>query len=168
MYTGVIGAVLIAAVSVYTGGAFIALWKRRLDGLGAFCTLAGALHDGIAVMGLAVDEIVLRISDPFLEQSGFLPSVREGYRAGEEHVLCRALDAAAGYWMPEDGEYRLLYEFFASVGCEDRIREGERCAYVMSRLRAMLDLAEKAHPSRCRIAKTLAGAVGGAAVLLLL
>lgn len=168
MYTGVIGAAMIFAVSLYTGGAFIALWKRRLDGLEAFCSLAGTLHDGIAVMGLAVDEIVVRVSDPFLEQSGFLPSVRAGYQLGEEHVLCGALDAGIGYWMPEEEEYRLLYEFFASVGCEDRIREGERCAYVMSRLQAIHDRAANAHPSRCRIARTLAGAVGGAAVLLLL
>lgn len=168
MRTGLIGAVLIFGVSLYTAGAFISLWKRRLEGLEAYCALAAALHDGIAVMGLSVEEIVLQTSDAFLERSGFLRAARLWYGMHEADVLCRALEAARGYWMPEEGEYRLLYTFFASLGGEDRIREGERCAYLRDRLRLLCDSAAQAFPARCRITKTLAAAAGGAAVLLLL
>jgi stage III sporulation protein AB len=163
------GAAVIAAVSLYTGGACTALWQKRVEVLSAFCRLLSALENGISVMGLPIQGIVLSFSDGILEQTGFLPQVRVIW---EQDFCADALTHALSEsgirrWMEEE-EYRLLDDFFAQLGSENREREGERCAYIHARLRNLRDEAASDLSARCRIARTLAGAVGCAAALMLL
>lgn len=164
-----LGVLLIGAVSLYTGGAFVSLWQRRVEQLAAFCRLLGALEDGIGVMGLSVGEILGQFSDDTLEKTGFLPLVRRilddnptGDAPGDAFAVCRPRLAL------EDEDCALLRQFFVRIGTEDRVREQERCAYVRARLHTLCTEAESALPARCRIARTLAGAFGCAAALMLL
>ena len=132
-------------------------------------TLRRRLENGISVMGLPIQGIVLSFSDGILEQTGFLPQVRCLW---EQDLCADALQGALSEsgirrWMEEE-EYRLLDDFFAQLGSENREREGERCAYIHARLRNLRDEAASDLSARCRIARTLAGAVGCAAALMLL
>lgn len=163
------GAAVIFAVSLYTGGACTVLWQKRVEVLTAFCRLLSVLENGISVMGLPIQGIVLSFSDGILEQTGFLPQVRCLW---EQDLCADALQGALSEsgirrWMEEE-EYRLLDDFFAKLGSEDREREGERCAYTHARLQNLRDEAASDLSARCRIARTLAGAVGCAAALMLL
>ncbi len=169
MTVRIIGAAVIFAVSLYTGGACTVLWQRRVAVLSSFCKLLGALEDGISVMGLPQQNIVLPFSDAVLEETGFLGTVRFLWEQDPgTGVLSRALSESGIRRFMEEEEYVLLRRFFADLGCEDRVREGERCAYVRARLQAVRDEASAALGARCRIARTLAGAVGCAAALMLL
>jgi len=163
------GAAVIFAVSLYTGGACTVLWQKRVEVLSAFCRLLSALENGISVMGLPIYGIVLSYADTTLEQTGFLSQARCLW---EQDLCADALAHALSEsdtrrWMEEE-EYRLLDAFFAQLGSEDREREGERCAYVRARLQNLRDEGASALSARCRIARTLAGAVGCAAALMLL
>ena len=169
MTVRIIGAVTIFAVSLYTGGACTVLWQKRVAVLSSFCKLLGALEEGISVMGLPQQAIILPFSDSFLEETGFLGTVRCLWKQDAcTDALFRALSESAVRRFMEEEEYNLLSCFFAELGCEDRVREGERCAFVRTRLQSMRDEASASLGARCRIARTLAGAVGCAAVLMLL
>lgn len=169
MTARLVGAVLIGTVSLYTGGAVIGMWQRRVTQLTAFCRLLHALSDGIGTMGLPIQQIIGHFADTELERVGFLSAVR---RIWSELPSADALSMAFTECLPllelEAEERGLLQQFFAHLGSEDRAREGERCAYVHARLQTVRDEAASALPARCRIAKTLAGALGCAAALMLL
>ena len=114
MTVRICGAVMIAAVSLYVGGACSAQWQRRVELLSAFCRLLEALGDGIAVMGLPMQQIVLPFSDAVLERTGFLPKVRQLW---EEDMCADALRQALGSgavsrWLEEE-DMALLGECFA-------------------------------------------------------
>ena len=169
MTVRIVGAAVIFAVSLYTGGACTVLWQKRVAVLVSFCKLLGALEEGISVMGLPMQNILLPFSDTVLEETGFLGRMRFLW----EQDLCadalsRALSESGIRRYMEDEEYTVLLRFFEELGSEDRVREGERCAYVRARLQAMREEASAALGARCRIARTLAGAVGCAAALMLL
>lgn len=169
MTVRVIGAAVIAAVSLYAGGSYTVLCQRRVRLLSSFCGLVGALEDGISVMGLPMEKILLTFSDTYLEQMGFLPAVRRLWAMDPyTDVLRQALTDSELCRFLEKEELALLDHFFSFLGSEGRTREGERCAYVRARLCSMRDEAMQALPARCRIAKTLAGAIGCAAALMLL
>ena len=72
----IVGVLLIGAVSLYTGGAVIHFWQKRVEQLSAFCRLLSALEDGIGKMGLPVQTIAASFSDAVLESVGFLPEMR--------------------------------------------------------------------------------------------
>lgn len=169
MTVRIIGAAMIFAVSLYTGGACTVLWQKRVEVLSSFCRLLSAMEDGISVMGLPVQSIVVPFADPMLEKAGFLPQVRRLWEQNPgDRALGQALDIPGiRRWMEEE-ETALLARFFAELGTEDRAREGERCAYVHARLRALREDAASVLAVRCRIARTVSGAVGCAAALLLL
>ena len=120
-------------------------------------------------MGLPQQAIILSFADSFLEDTGFLGTVRLLWKQDAcTDALSRALSESAIRRFMEEEEYYLLSCFFAELGCEDRVREGERCAFVRTRLQSMRDEASASLGARCRIARTLAGAVGCAAALMLL
>ena len=164
-----VGAAVIGAVSLYTGGAYTVLCQRRAQLLSSFCRLVGALEDGISVMGLPMDRILSTFEDPGLSQAGFLSAVRTVLEQDPyADALRQALVQSDVRRFMEDEEYGLLWDFFGELGSDDRVREGERCAYVHARLQTLRDEAGSALPARCRIARTLAGAIGCAAALMLL
>lgn len=169
MTVRIIGAAIIFAVSLYTGGACTVLWQKRVEVLLSFCRLLSAMEDGVSVMGLPMQKIVVPFSDVMLERTGFLPQVRRLWEQNPgDSALRQALDISGiRRWMEEE-ETALLCRFFEELGTEDRVREGERCAYVHARLQALREDASSALAVRCRIARTVSGAVGCAAALLLL
>lgn len=169
MTAKLVGVLLIGAASLYTGGALISAWQRRVEQLAAFCRLVTALEDGIGKMGLPVQQIVGPFTDPVLEAAGYLPTVRSIWASDPTAAALGdafAAYQAGGYTDAE--ENRLLSRFFAELGSGERAGEAERCAYVRARLQAIYDGASTALPARCRIAGTLAGALGCAAALMLL
>ena len=169
MTARVIGVLLIGAVSLYTGGALVCIWQRRVEQLSAFCRLLLALEDGIGKMGLPVQSMIDSFSDEVLEAVGFLPAARSMSTSDDPvNALGQAFAACLPAMSMDDEERVLLEQFFAVLGTENRVREAERCAYVHSRLRVLHDEAAGALPARCKIARTLSGAVGCAAALLLL
>ncbi len=169
MTVRMIGAAMIFAVSLYTGGACTVLWQKRVELLISFCRLLSALEDGISTMGLSVQSIVVPFTDPMLEKTGFLPQVRRLWEQDPGScALLQALEVPGiCRWMEEE-ESVLLCRFFEELGTENRTREGERCAHVHARLRALREDAASALAVRCRIARTVSGAVGCAAALMLL
>ncbi len=169
MMTRIIGAAVIFAVSLYTGGACTVLWQKRVEVLSSFCRLLSALEDGISVMGLPMQTIVVPFADSTLEQTGFLPQARRLWeRDPATNALRQALDSSGIRRFMEEEETVLLCGFFEALGTEDRVREGSRCTYVHARLRALREDASSVLSVRCRIARTIAGAVGCAAALMLL
>ena len=169
MTARIIGAVLIGAVSLYVGGAFCSMWQHRVQQLLSFGRLAEALGDGIGTMGLSVRHIVESFSDTVLENTGFLPAARTVWN---DDPTAAALGTALASCLPrlslESEELALLSSFFDRLGSEDRERECARCGYVHARLQALHEAAAGALSARCRIARTLSGAVGCAAALMLL
>ena len=169
MTARIIGALLIAGVSLSVGGSLIHIWQKRAAQLSSFCRLLSALEDGIGKMGLPIQSIVASFSDEVLEAADFLPTAR---RLGESdrpvNALGQAFSVCHPYLAIDEEERVLLEQFFCVLGTEDRAREAQRCAYVRSRLERLHGEAVSALPAQCRIAKTLAGAVGCAAALLLL
>ncbi|MBQ7301237.1 MAG: hypothetical protein IJW77_15530 [Clostridia bacterium] len=169
MSVRLLGAVLLGAVFLYIGGAICVQWQRNVDALGAVCRLTSALHDGIAMMGLPIGDIIAVFHDDFLEKTGFLPDVRR--RLAEDpaaDALSAAFAVCARDFTFDTGDAALIGSFFAKIGSEDRAREGERCAYVHTRLQSRYAEAAAALPARCRIAKTVCGALGCTAALMLL
>ena len=169
MTARIVGAVLIGAVSLYVGGAFTCMWQRRVVQLWAFCRLLSALEDGIGKMGLPVQSIVSSFSDTVLDKAGFLSETRRIWDADPTaDALGGAFDVCLSHLSLDGEECALLSSFFASLGSEDRAREAERCRYVGSRLRAIYEEAAGSLAARCKIARTVSGAVGCAAALMLL
>jgi len=169
MTVRILGAAIIFVVSLYTGGACTVLWQKRVAVLSSFCHLVSALEDGISVMGLPIQAIVVPFADAVLEQTGFLPLARQLWEENPgTNALRQALDGCGIRRYMEAEETALLCGFFDALGQEDRAREGDRCAYVHARLQALYDDSASVLAVRCRIARTIAGAVGCAAALMLL
>lgn len=168
MTARIIGVLLIGGVSLYTGGSLIHIWQKRAAQLSSFAKLLSALEDGIGKMGLPIQNIVASFSDVVLENAGFLQAARQMGSDCPVNALGQAFSASQPHLALNEEERVLLEQFFAALGTEDRAREAERCAYVRSRLEHLHGEAAGALPAQCRIARTLAGAVGCAAALLLL
>ena len=161
------GAVLILAFSLYAGLA--AAWeeKRRVRTLEAFCRMLSAVKEEISVLRLPGKEIFSRFSDPFLEETGFLPAVRNArdpvkplYEALTQPAVKRRLSLAKE-------EYETLLRFAEDFGSGDSVRECARCDAALLPLGSALSKAGEDAPGNARILRAVSMCGGILLVLLL-
>ena len=151
------GAVLLLAAAGGYGLSRIREERLRLRELEAMAALVRTVRESIEHLSRPLPEIWARYADPFLEECGFLPVLREeGFAAALVRTGICSRDGDA------------LREFAAALGKGYREEELALCRYTEERLEDRAQLLRKEAPARERLWRTIPWLAALSAVILLL
>ena len=148
-YIKIVGGLILLACAFLIGKAYESYAFRAISEYEAFLSMLGHIKNKINCFLMTTCKLLCDFESGPLEESGFLPKLREGKRMSEAFE-----DASARLAISKEAK-KLLSVFFEELGVGYKDEELNRISGVERELSSILSREREEMPKNVRIAKTL-------------